>query len=61
MQELTGAICSLVNGKTVRPNGVSDELLKVTLKGDSALSRRLLDIVVCIWRGCEVPQQAVER
>ena len=57
MQELADAIRSLANGKAVGPDGVSVELLKITLDGDPALRRRLLDIVVCIWRGGEVPQQ----
>ena len=58
MQELTGAIRSLVNGKAVEPDGVSIELFKITLNGDPALRRRrLLDIVLCIWRGGGVPQQ----
>ena len=57
MQELTGAIRLLANGKAVAPDGVSIELVKITLNGDPALRRRLLDIVVCIWRECEVPQQ----
>ena len=40
------------------PDGVSIELLKITLNGDPALQRRRLDVVVCIWRGGgEVPQQ----
>ena len=51
MQELTDAICSLANEKAVGPDGVSIELFKITLNGDSALRRRLLDIVVRIWRG----------
>ena len=57
MQELTDAIRSLANGKAVGTDGVSVELFKVTLNGDPALHRRLLDIVVRIWRGGEVPQQ----
>ena len=57
MQELTGAIRSLANGKAVGPDGVSVELFKITLNGDPALCRRLLDIVICIWRGGEVPHQ----
>ena len=57
IQELTDAIRSLVNGKAVGPDGVSVELFKITLNGDPALRRRLLDIVVRIWRGGEVPQQ----
>ena len=57
MQELTDAICSLANGKAVGPDGVSVELFKITLNGDPALHRRLLDIVVRIWRGGEVLQQ----
>ena len=52
MQELTDA-----NGKAVGPDGVSVELFKITLNGDPALRRRLLDIVVRIWRGGEVPQR----
>ena len=57
MQELTDAIRSFANGKAVGPDGVSVELFKITLDGDPALRRRLLDIVVRIWRGGEVPQQ----
>ena len=57
MQELTDAICSLANGKTVGPDGVSVELFKITLNGDPALRRRLLDIVVRIRREGEVSQQ----
>ena len=49
MQELTGAILSLENGKAVGPDRVSVELFKITLNGDPALQRRLLDIVVCIF------------
>ena len=55
--KLTDVIRSLANGKAVGPDGVSVELFKITLSGDSALRRRLLDIVVRIWRGGEVPQQ----
>ena len=51
MQELTDAIRSLANGNAVGQDGVSVELFKITLNGDPALRRRLLDIVVCIWRG----------
>ena len=57
MQELTDAISSLVNGKVVGPDGVFIELLKITLNGDPALRRGLLDIVVRVWRGDEMPQQ----
>ena len=57
MQELTDAIRSLANGKAVGPDGVSVELFKITLNDDPALRRRLLDIVVRIWRRGEVPQQ----
>ena len=57
MQELTDAIRTLTNGKAVGPDGVSVELFKITLNGDPALRQRLLDIVVRIWRGGEVPQQ----
>ena len=51
MQELTGAIRSLANGKAVGPGGVFVKLFKITFNGDPALRGRLLDIVVCIWRG----------
>ena len=57
MQELTGAIRSLESGKAVGSDGVSVELFKITLNCDPALRRRLLDIVVYMWRGGEVPQQ----
>ena len=57
MQKLTDAIHSLANGKAVGPDGVSAELFKITLNGDPALRRRLLDIVVRIWRRGEVRQQ----
>ena len=57
MQELTDAIRSLANGKAVGPDGVSIELFKITLNGDPALRRRLLNFVVRIWGGGEVPQQ----
>ena len=60
MQELTGAISSLANGKAVGPDGVSVELIKITLNGDPALRGRLLDIVIRVWSGVEVPQH-VER
>ena len=36
---------------------VTFELFKIALNGDPALRRRLLDIVVEIWRGADVPQQ----
>ena len=57
MLELTDAIRSFANGKAVGADGISVELFKITLNGDPALCRRLLDIVVRIWRGSEVPQQ----
>ena len=57
MQKLKDAIRSLANGKAVGRDGVTVELSKITLNGDPALRRRLLDIVVRIWRGGEVPQQ----
>ena len=57
MQELTDAICLLANGKAVGLDGVSVELFKITLNGDPALRRRLLDIVVRIWRGGDESQQ----
>ena len=50
MQELADAIHSLANGKAVEPDGVSVELFKITINDDPALRRRLIDIVVCIWR-----------
>ena len=57
MQELTDAVRSLANGKSIEPDGISVELFKITLNGDPALRRRLFDIVLCIWKGEEVPQQ----
>ena len=57
MQELTDVIRSLANGKADGPDGVSVELVGITLNKNLALRRRLLDIVVCIWRGREKPQQ----
>ena len=57
MQELTDAIRSLATGKAVGPDGVSVELFKITFNGDPALRWRLLDIVVRVGRGGEVPQQ----
>ena len=50
VQELTDAIRSSANGKSVEPDGVYVELFKIGLNGNRALRRRLLDIVVCIWR-----------
>ena len=60
MQELTDAIRSLANGKAVGRDGVSVELFKITLNGDPALRRRLLDFVVRIW-GWGRGAAAVER
>ena len=57
LQKLTDAICSLANVKAVELDGVSVELFKITLNDDPALRRRLLDIVVRIWRGGQVSQQ----
>ena len=51
IQEMSDAIRSLANGKTVGLDGVSVELFKITLNGDPALRRRLLDIVIRIWGG----------
>ena len=51
MQQLTDAIRSLVTGKAVGSDGISVELFKIIVNGDPALRRRLLDIVVCIWKG----------
>ena len=44
-------IRSLANGKAVGPDRVSVELFNRTFKGAPDLRRRLLDIVVCTWRG----------
>ena len=57
MQKLIDAIRLLANGKAVGSDGFSVELFKITLNGDPALRRRLLDIIVCIGRGSEVPRQ----
>ena len=57
MQELTDAIRSLANGKAVGPDGVPVELFKIALNGDPALRQRLLDIIIGIWRGGDVPPQ----
>ena len=51
MQELTDAIRSSANGKAVGSDGVSVELFKMSVKGDPALRRRLLDIGVRIGGG----------
>ena len=48
MQEMKDAIRLLTNGKAVGPDGVYVELFKITLNGDLALRRRLLDTVVRI-------------
>ena len=55
--QLTDAIRSLANGKAAGLDGVPVELFKITPNGDPALRWRLLNIVVCIWREGEVPQQ----
>ena len=58
IQELIDVIRSLANGKkAVGPDGIPVELLKIVLNGDPAVRQRLLDIVIGIWRGGEVPQQ----
>ena len=57
MRQPTDVIPSLANGKAFGLDGVSVELFKITLNGDPALRRRLIDIVVRIWRGGKVPQQ----
>ena len=57
MQKPTDAIRSSVTGKAAGPDGVSVELFKITLNRDPALRRRLLDIVVRIWRGGKVSPQ----
>ena len=46
MQGLTDVMCTLAKGKAV---GL--ELFKNVLNGYSALRRRLLVIVGCVWRG----------
>ena len=56
IRELTDAIRSLANGKATGSDGVFVELFKITLNGDPALRRILLEIVVRIWRGSKVPQ-----
>ena len=58
MHELTDAIRSLTNGKAVGPGGIAVELFKINLNGGPALRQRLLDIVVGIWRGVDIPQQS---
>ena len=57
MQELTDAIRLLANEKAVGPDGVSIALFKIILNDDPALRRRLLGVVIRIWKGVEVPQQ----
>ena len=57
MQELKDSIHSLANGKAIRQDGASVELFKINVNSDPALRRRLLDIIVCILGGGEVPQQ----
>ena len=57
VEELADAVRSLVNGKAIRPDGISVELFEITLNGDAALRRRLLDIIVRIWREGDVLQQ----
>ena len=57
MQQLTGAVLSLANGKAVGTDGISVELFKIALNGEPALRWKLLDVVICIWKGGEVPQQ----
>ena len=49
MNELTGAIHSLANGKTV--DGVFVEMFKITLNDDPVLCLRLLDVVVVFEGG----------
>ena len=58
MQELAGAIHSLAIGKGVGPDGVSVELFNITLNGDPALRRRLLQ-----WKDAiiMVPHKKKER
>ena len=57
IQALTDVICSLAHGKTIGPERFFVELFKITLNGDPALRLRLIDIVICILTGSEVPQQ----
>ena len=57
IQELTDTIRSLANGKAVGPDGAPVELFNIALNGGPALRQRLLDIVVGIWRGGDVPEQ----
>ena len=51
IQELTSVIHLLANGEAVGPDGVSVEPFKIALNDDPGLPQRLLDVVVCIWRG----------
>ncbi len=55
MQELIDANRSLANGKAVGPDGIPVELFMIAFNGDPVLRQRLLDIVIGIWRGEEVP------
>lgn len=57
MQDLTDAIRYLAKGKGVGYDEILVELFKVTHNGDLALRPRLLDIVIDIWRGGDVPQR----
>ena len=58
MQGLTGTIHPLANAKAVGSDRVSVELVKITLNGDLALRRRLLDFVVCNYRGISLVAHA---
>ena len=57
MKELTAVIRSLGNENAVRQDGNFVELFNMTVNGVSALRRRLVDVVICIWRECKVPHQ----
>ena len=57
IQEFADAIRSLATGEAVEPDGVPVELFMIAFNCDPALRQRLLDIVVGIWRGADVPQQ----
>ena len=47
----------VANGKAVGPDRVSVELFNITPNSNAALYWKLLDVVVCIWIGGEVPKQ----
>ena len=55
--EVTEAIRALANRKTVEPDCLPAELLKVLAdQGENTLGK-FHDIIVAVWRGGSVPQQ----